>query len=146
MAPPNTMRMGNVEIIYKLLEGLKYSYLSLTRPESISVLSPLYWIFYIVSISARLDMTFILWDAYHHLVWWVGCYGYSCSENINAAGSCQNISSTYPTFRVVQTQGIQTGLQCHLVRILDKEISGTLEDSHVLYVFLLNTSLHIDQV
>ena len=112
-----------------------------TRP--ISVPSTLLRGFYLVLVSVRLGMTFnSLKIPFTHLVWWVGCFGYLGSENANPAGSGENASSPHSTLGVVQKQKSKRVYNPTWRVGSLKGLEVSYENSHVLFVFMLNSSLH----
>ena len=95
-------------------------------------------IFYLALISAYFRS---IGDVYHHLMWWVECFRYL---NSNKQQSCWIWWKCIPP-GVVQTQKILASPLSHLMCRLADLLSGTYKISHVLSMFLFNTSLHVTQ-
>ena len=100
----------NVEVTYKLL---RYRISSFISPSPLLhwdwvYLCPTSLIGRILPCSHFSLFRHELWsfgDIYHHLVWWIGLFGYLGSENISSALPSKNIFFTSPG--LIQTKGIQ---------------------------------------
>ena len=72
---------------------------SLTGLWPISVPPPLYRRFYLTFTSSIMIDLWSIEDTSHHTLWWVVCFGYLRSENINHTIPVENVSSPHPTSR-----------------------------------------------
>ena len=138
----NSMGVRKCKGHLQVIRGLAYSHSSQPHWSRIYLRPPpLYGVFYLALVSARLGLLFSE-DTYHHLVSWFRWFDYSGWKNTCPAVRDDNIlSPSYlqKWYRRKKSKRVHNPTWCAGSL---KVLGATYEGSNVLSVFLLNTNLH----